>query len=673
MDTTAFIQNMAVILISVGFVSVLFGKLGWPRAIGYILAGVFLGRYTWGGSLITEDAESTINILGQMGVMFLMFTLGLEFSLAKLKKVGRVALSVAVFDALVMIWAGHFVGTHFFGMGTVSALFLGAAICDSATTVLAKTIADLGWTQRKFTGYVMGVTMSEDLLCVAVIAVITGIARNGGAMMDMSLIATSLGGLSLFVICVTIFGMLLIPRTMNWVGRLRDDESLLLCILGFCFLIVFVSLKLDYGVALGAFLVGMTAAGSNMLRRIYRQSVALRSMFSAVFFVTIGLMIDPSQLWMYRWQIIMLSAVVIVGKTLNCTVMSLFSGLDLKNSLQTGMGLAQIGEFALIIAFLGENLNVFPKGGMFYPVVVGTSLLTTMLNAVVIRLSEPISNFAVRAAPKKWKRALESYGEWISRFEQAEKNPSAHGSVRAGMIVCAVVLALQAAVYMAAGLLTDANFLKSLPAAFRGHEKTLLWVAALMLNVPCSIFYFHSARNLGDAVAERLIPEKAVWDSNWARAFTRMVSGFVSVAAVALLYLEFTLFSNTLLPEDSFERWLVLLFVVLLGILGWAKFQQWGKEAVKTLRVVMAKEEGTVELLDVHTDSVEIRAAAAVCGKSLRTLNLRATTGASVVGIERHGRSIVNPTPDEVISSGDRVYLLGDDNQLESARQFLKA
>lgn len=671
MDTTAFIQNMAVILISVGLVSVLFGKLGWPRAIGYILAGVFLGRYTWGGSLITEDAASTINILGQMGVMFLMFTLGLEFSVAKLKKVGRVALSVAVFDALVMIWAGHFVGTHFFGMGTVSALFLGAAICDSATTVLAKTIADLGWSQRKFTGYVMGITMSEDLLCVAVIAVITGLARNGSAM-DMSLIATSLGGLSLFVLCVAVFGMLLIPRTMNWVGKLRDDESLLLCILGFCFLIVFVSLKLNYGVALGAFLVGVTASGSNMLRRIYHQSVALRSMFSAIFFVTIGLMIDPSQLWTYRWQILLLSGVVVVGKTLNCTFMSLLSGLDLKSALQTGMGLAQIGEFALIIAFLGESLGVFPKGGMFYPVVVGVSLLTTLLNAFVIRISEPVANFAIRVAPVKWKHILDSYGEWIMRFEQAEKNPTAHGSVKVGMVICSVILALQAAIYMAAGLLNDAAFLKSLPETFRGHEKTLLWVAALMLNVPCSIFYFHSARNLGDAIAERLVPERAIWDSNWARAFTRIVSGFVTVVAVAALYLEFTLFSNTLLPGDSFERWLVLLFVVVIGILGWAKFQQLGKEAVRTLRTVMAKEEGTVELLDVHTDSVEIPAGAAVCGKSLRALDLRAAAGASVVGIERRGNSIVNPTADEIIMGGDRVYLLGDDVQLESARRFLR-
>jgi CPA2 family monovalent cation:H+ antiporter-2 len=292
METTSFFQDLAVILVATGSVSALFTRFGWPKVIGYILVGIVLGKYTFGGSFVIN--QGSIEALGQVGVVFLMFALGLEFSIRKLKKVGHVIFPTAILDMAIMIWLGHFVGTKILGWGSVQSLFLGAAISDSATTLLAKTITEMGWGSRRFTKYIFGITITEDIICIGVIALLTGLVNSGS--MRAEELLYSMGGLTLFLTGVIVFGLLLVPRTLNRVGKLKDDESLLLTMLGFCFLVSFIADKLSFSLALGAFLVGVMGAESHPLKRIYQQCIPLRTLFSAIFFVTIGLLIDPSQL-----------------------------------------------------------------------------------------------------------------------------------------------------------------------------------------------------------------------------------------------------------------------------------------------------------------------------------------------------------------------------------------
>ena len=420
----------------------------------------------------------------------------------------------------------------------------------------------------------------------------------------------------------------------------------------------------------------MMCAESNVVARIYRQSVALRSMFSAIFFVTIGLVIDPAQLWLYKGQILLLSALVVLGKTLNCTVGSLLLGQRFKDSLQTGMSMAQVGEFALIIAFLGVQLEVFSAQSMFYPVVVGVSLLTTMLNSILIRLSDPLSDFAEARMPARWKAMLQTYGNWVARFRTQRDSGKNRSEIRFNFILLAILLAIEIAVFVTAGMLKDASFLKMLPKDFHGHEQVLLWMAALFLTMPCSIFYFYRSNALGERIGDSLIPDKAR-DTSWAQAFKRLVTVVVVCISLAVLFIVATMFSNTLLPENQFEKWLVLIFIAVLGIVGWTRFRHMGGEALEALREVVTRDgeadagESAADLLDIHTERLTVPAGAAVCGKSLRELNLRATTGASVIGIDRRGRSTVNPTADEKLLPGDRVLLLGDDEQLAAARSLI--
>ena len=210
-----------------GVVSIVFARLRWPKVIGFLLAGILLGEHTWGGSLLSDP--KSINTIGQLGIVFLMFTLGLEFSAGEMKKVKHVTIPTAVFDSIMMIWLGYTVGRNLLGWNSVQSLFLGAAICDSATTLLAKTIEEMKWSSRPFVRYIFGTTIFEDILCVGVIALVTGVAKGNG--MNAGDVGFSLGGLFVFLIGVIVFGLLFVPRLLNRVAQMKDDEALLLALL----------------------------------------------------------------------------------------------------------------------------------------------------------------------------------------------------------------------------------------------------------------------------------------------------------------------------------------------------------------------------------------------------------------------------------------------------------
>ena len=460
-----------------GSVSLLFARFKWPKVVGYILAGVLLSRHTWGGSFLLD--ESSVQTAGQLGIVFLMFSMGLGLSTTQLKRVGNVAMPTALLDTVMMMWLGYTVGHRFLGWGTVPSLFLGAAICDSATTLLAKIIGEMGWEGRSFVKYALGTSVCEDIVCVGVMAVIAGVANGGGV--DVSLAVRSMGGIAVFFIATFVFGLVLVPRLLTSVAKRGDDEALLITLLGCCFFVTYVAYRLDYSFALGAFVVGVLGASSEARPRLERLVSPLRNMFAATFFVSVGLLVNPAECWAHLPAILGISALVVFGKFLNCTVGALACGTGLKTSVQMGMSLAQTGEFAYMAALLYVTITGDVERPL-YQVAVGVSLLTTLLNPLMIRASDRVGDFAERALPGRVRSVLEAYRAWLAKIGAAEGSP-AFRKLKTEVFRIGVYAVLMIAVATMCTLLTHVNYSGVSP-FFASHAKVFFFVLAHLLCLP---------------------------------------------------------------------------------------------------------------------------------------------------------------------------------------------
>jgi CPA2 family monovalent cation:H+ antiporter-2 len=284
-------------------------RLNQPKLVAYVLAGLIIGPHTPPFSLIRD--EETIRTLADIGIVFLMFSLGLDFNLRKLRRVGPTAVLTAILDVGVMIWLGYLLG-RWLGWTPLASLLLGAIICDSSTTILARILHDLDRKHERFADLAVGISIVEDVLAVVMIAVLTGLALTGSV--QAGLVATSVWQLVLFIVLVTVVGLLTVPRALDYLLRLGSDELMLVAVVGLCFGVSLLAVKMGLSLALGAVLVGAIAAESRALPKVEALVAPLRHVFSAVFFVTIGLRLDPAAIWHHLPVIAGVTMLVIVGK-----------------------------------------------------------------------------------------------------------------------------------------------------------------------------------------------------------------------------------------------------------------------------------------------------------------------------------------------------------------------
>src|SRR5258708_5054222 len=402
MHTIAFIHDLAIIMLMAGVVTVVFHLLRQPVVLGYIAAGVLIGPHTPPYSLVTD--EETIRTLGELGVVFLLFSLGLEFNVKRLRSVGATALIAALAGIVTMLWLGYEAGLAF-GWGTMDAVVLGAMLSISPSTNTIKALDDLGLRRESFAQMVFAILIVEDVLAIGMIAVLSSIAKTG--MVDTGEVLRALGALTVFIVAALVIGIITVPRLLDFVARFNHNEMLLVGVLrllfGFCLLVA----RFGYSIALGAFIIGVVIAEAHALRRIEHLIDPIRDMFSAVFFVTIGLMLDPHALIEYAGPVAAITVIVILGKVLSRSFGAFAAGQRGRTSMRIGMSLAQIGEFSFIIATLGSTLKLTSE--FLYPVAVAVSALTTLWTPYMMRAADPLPRSLPHATPTPVRRLTPLY------------------------------------------------------------------------------------------------------------------------------------------------------------------------------------------------------------------------------------------------------------------------
>jgi len=560
-----FIHDLALIMVVAGITTVLCHRLRQPVVLGYLVAGMLLGPHTPPLAFVLE--EQSLHAIAELGVVLLLFSVGLEFNLRRLRQVGAGPVVAAGTEVMLMLWLGYELGRAF-GWRTMDALFLGAIMSLSSTMLVLRSLDDAGRRKEAFGQLVLGILVVEDIFTVVLIALLSGIALTGDVAPGQAL--TLIGKLALFVVVGLVLGLLAIPRFIDWVAGLGRNETLLVTTLGVCFGASLLAVNAGLSVALGAFISGAIVGESHALPRVEKLIAPLRDMFGALFFVAIGMLIDPRALLQYWLPVLLVSVAVIVGKTLTCTFGGALAGHDGRNALRAGLSLAQIGEFSFVIASLGLSLKV--TSDFLYPIAVAVSAVTAFVTPYLVRSSDRIAEAAERRMPRPMRVLLAAYANWIAGLKPVEENAAIAAMLRRLVFHIVINMTLVMAVFLGASYLKP-QLLELLPESIAsdGARRSVLWAAALFLSLPMLIAAYRKADALGMVLAELGIREGAAGARTY--ALRRVLGKLIPLGALVILALLVTVLGAAILPPG--EVLLVLLaLAALVSAFLWRSFVQ---------------------------------------------------------------------------------------------------
>jgi CPA2 family monovalent cation:H+ antiporter-2 len=580
MHEIGFIRDLAIVMIVAGATTILFHRLRQPVLLGYILAGVLIGPHTPG--VLVADPR-TINDISNLGVVLLMFTLGLEFSIRKLREVGIGVLVVAVAEVGVMLWIGYGLGEAFGWKGR-DALFLGGIMALSSTMVATRTLSESGLRALPFARLVIGLLVAEDMLTIVILTLLTAVAIGGSV--EASTAFTLIGHLGLFVVAGMIIGLLLVPRLVDYVAGFGRDEVLLVSTLGLCFGASLLAAWMGFSVALGAFLVGAVVAEARSSEKVMHLIEPLRDMFAALFFVAIGLKIDPVMLTQYALPALAIAAVVIIGKTVVCSVGMFAIGHDPRTAVRAGVSMAQIGEFSFVIATLGLSLGAVSD--FIYPVAVAVSVLCMAISPYLVRSADGLVNGMRRIAPSPVRLLVTSYSGWLENLRPVNENAVIAAMLRRLLMHIAINVMLVVTLFVIGAYINAHNWTWfSMLGLTRDARHTVIWAAALFLSLPLLIAIYRKAEALGMLLAELGIRE------SYAGAYTRTIRGvlarLIPLATLLVLAVLVSALGSTILPPRGVALSLAAAGVLLAVVL-WRGLVRVHARLQAALRDTIAKE-----------------------------------------------------------------------------------
>lgn len=651
------IQDLGIILVTAAVVTILFKKLKQPLVLGYLIAGFLLGpNVTF---MPTVKDTSAVQIWAEIGVIILLFGLGLEFSFKKLSKVGRPASITAIFEILFMLAIGYVSG-QLLNWNSMDSLFLGGILCISSTTIIVRAFDELGLKSRRFVSLVFGVLIVEDIVAILLLVLLSTVAIS--QTLSGSELIVSSARLGFFLILWFVLGIYLLPPFMNRIRHLLSDETVLVVALGLCLLMVIIATHVGFSPALGAFIMGSLLAETKEGERIEKLIHPVRDLFAAVFFVSVGMLINPQLIYEYRYQIIFITVVTLVGKFLSSTIGALISGSSLRHSVQVGMSLAQIGEFSFIIATLGLTLNV--TSSFLYPIAVAVSAITTFTTPYLIKSADPFCAWIEKKLPLGFQEFIERYQAAV----QAEGVKSGIASIiwRAvgwrvlvnAIIVTALFLFAEKIALEWVVNITGKGFVSSL----------ILTVGALAAAGPFlwAISFGESTVKLSEEEQARI--DKLAFGIQLARGFFALslaavfINGFLSINSLAgivvFLGLSILLVAATQMSDKVYSQFEARFIENLKG-----KYKVKASEGIK-LPQLAPWNVGMVEFV-VHPNSKLV-------GLTLMQAKLREQFGVTVALAHRGEANFIAPDRDWIIMPYDQLFIIGTDEQLERVRHQLE-
>jgi len=680
MNAHVFLEALTIVLCTAGVTTLLFKRLRQPVVLGYIVAGLIVSPHVPIPIVANKDVVHT---LSELGVILLMFSLGLEFSLRKLFQVGPTAGLTAIIQSSFMVWLGFLVGRAF-GWTTLECIFTGAIIAISSTTIIARAF-DEQRIQGKLRDLVVGILIVEDLIGILLMALLTALASDGN--LSFTTLASSGARLSAFLIGLIAVGLLVVPRLIRMALRLGSPETTLVASVGICFAGALLAHTFGYSVALGAFVAGSMIAESGEGKAIEHVVQPVRDLFAAIFFVSVGMLIDPQVIAEHWVAVAVLVPVVIVGKVLGVSLGAFLAGNGTRTSIQSGMSLAQIGEFSFIIAGLGLALHA--TGQHLYPIAVAVSAITTLTTPWLIKLADPVASYVDRKLPRSLQTYAGLYGSWIEQIRSGPRAKTAGSAVRRLALLLLLDGLLLTSVIVGAAL--SAESLVELASSWFALEpasaRTLVICAAVAVATPFGIGALRIARRLGVLLAEAAFPTARVGTTDLAAAPRRALVVTLQLAVILLLGLPLLAVSQPLLPGWPVPAALAALLLVL-GFFLWRSAADLhghvraGAQVLAEALLAQARKGGSERedqaleqvraLLPGLGEPVAVRLepGCAAVGKTLSELRLRGRTGASVLAIARGGDTVA-PTADVVLQSDDVLAVAGTQEAVRAARELL--
>lgn len=666
---THLLSDLAIVMMAAALMTLLCHRFKQPVVIGYLLAGLLIGPYTPPFSLV-HDLHS-IHTMAELGLVFLLFSLGLEFNLPKIRRVGVSAGLAALLEVVCMLVIGFFLGQAF-GWTRYDSIFLGAILSMSSTTIIVKVFMDFKMMHEHFVQIVFGILVLEDIVAIAILSILSGLGTHGGT--SAVTVFSSFGRIGLFVVIFLLLGLVTVPRLMSKVASFKSKEVLGIVTLALCLAGSMLAGAFDLSVALGAFLSGAVLAASQEINDIEEWIHPVRDMFSAIFFVSAGMLIQPHLLWQYKGPILIITMITLIGKVFSGTVGCFLAGYDLKTSTRVGMSLAQIGEFSFVIASLGLSLKVTSE--FLYPLAIMVSSLTTLATPYLIRNSDYLVGKFLTVMPTSIHTQLDNYHSWMERAKQKQTHTFASTVfskylLRLGsylVVFCAGILLMKSL-----SVTTESTELEG---SVQSANWTLIgmWMAVGLIALPLLGIVSKYASHIILLLTTR------------SKYLLHMINvhsfySFVNAAVLFLLQIIFLSAASAYVRQPYI--WVMAAILISMNFL-LKKHISWGREWLESIldqvtglatseptrQAILRSSDGTVRLVDI-TDQFTVKTGSIADKKTIRELGLREKSGATIVAIYRSGQHIANPGPDQLLLQDDVLILLGNDQELKKAKDWL--